>query len=123
MADLETFRGDSPPWEFTIEVAGTPVDLTGLQAATLTAKDDLASADPGLLQKTLAGGGIAVTDASAGKLEVRFVPNDTTSLLTDPTRSRVLEYDLEIIEASGRVSTVARGRLVIKPDVTTDPPP
>lgn len=93
---------------------GSPKDLTAL-----TIKFALSSISPSgqysteyLVQKTSGGGGITVTDATAGELEVDLDPADTASL-----GGRDVHFELEVFDGSGEGVVVAEGTLTVKRNV------
>lgn len=110
---LTVKRGDTIDLEVTVARGGSPVDLSGADL-WFTAKRKLKDLDiAAVAQKTL-GDGIAVTDAPAGELLVTLAPDDTDDL----TKETVLYCDVQMVEASGRVTTVASGTLTVQLDAT-----
>lgn len=109
--------GDTIALQVTLSRNGVPIDLTG---ATLwfTAKDDLDDLDAdAVFQKKTGGLGIAVTSAVNGQATVTIPPADTASLVNEP---QTLECDVQLLEADGTLTTVARGQLILQPQVTRD---
>lgn len=107
-----------------ITQALTPIDLTlGGTEIRFTAKAAISDADAGaVIRKTsgVAGGPGGITPdspASAGKniALVTIQPSETDALTTLPA---TLVFDVQLLEPSGRKSTIAEGDLVIVADVT-----
>jgi hypothetical protein len=111
----QAFVGDSIVLRLTITRNGAAVDLTG---ATLwfTAKEDWDDLDAdAVFQKKTGGLGIAVTDALAGEATVTIPGSDTASL---DNEVQTLECDVQLLEVDGTLTTVARGQLVLQPQIT-----
>lgn len=107
-------RGDTYPLEIPFIRGGQAVNLTGALSIKLTAKRRLNDALP-TIQKTLAAGGIVVTSAEGGLALATIQPADTL----DFTQQERLMYDVELVEASGRVSTTeGPGVLIVDMDVS-----
>lgn len=108
-------RGDTVIFDATITrpPGGPPVDLTG---ATLvcTGRRTLEEAASAFVFRVATGTGIVVTSAPAGACRVTIPATATAALPDWPA----LYVDLELTEASGRVSTPLRGRLILTPDVS-----
>lgn len=110
-----------------VTVENAPVDLTVANTQVrFTAKTSLALADDaatGVIRKTFGvtggPGGITVNDPATtdkNKLTVTLAASDSTAFPAgENTR---LEYDVELAEPSGRISTIARGTLTFSADVT-----
>jgi hypothetical protein len=115
VSDIRMKRGDSTPFKFQVKDANdVPVDVTGADF-WWTAKDRVADADNvAVIAKTKAGGGIVVTNQTLGQAEVRLVPADTSGF----TDNRVLLWDLQIKDQSGKVQTLDSGKLTVVADVT-----
>lgn len=106
--------GDTVLFDLAITRDGLPVDLTG---ATLwfTAKRSPADVDADAVFQKSTGSGISVSDAAGGLARVTVAPTDTSTLSnTDQT----LECDVQLKEADGTVTTVARGQLILIPQIT-----
>lgn len=74
-------------------------------------------ADPDLsavFQKTL-GSGIVYTNAAQGLATATLVGTDTSALA--PVKV-LLVYDIQVKDAGGNIFTIARGNLIVVPDVT-----
>lgn len=111
---LTAYRGDTILLLVTVTREGDPVSLDGA-SMWFTAKTDLALTDgaSGVIQKTV-GDGITVTDSDGGLALVTIDPSDTNDL----SGSVVYQCDVQTEEASGILSTAARGTLTILLDVT-----
>lgn len=108
--DFSMFQGDTRRLNFTLTRAdGSPLDLTGgtlrWQASRLKAPGVFSTMP--LLQKTETNG-VEVVDAFNGIVTVTLGPADTLSL------SGNLYHELEVVDASGDVSTVYAGDFQIK---------
>lgn len=106
MANLTIYRADYQPITITVTLAGSALNLTGLQAAKFLAKNELTDADASaVLTKTL-GAGITITDARSGKLKIELEASDTQGIAAS-----MLYYTLKITDGLGKTRTVANGRL------------
>jgi hypothetical protein len=112
--DLELPRGNSLdlPLAFLQENGIDPVDLSAvgikvwftMRTRPANAIDD---ADPPVLQKTLAGGGIVfVTNGINGQAKIVLAPTDTAAL---PQNSYF--YDVQLKATDGKITTTQRGRI------------
>lgn len=106
-------RGDTIDLEVTVTRDGAPVDLTGADL-WFTAKLKVKDADVDAVAQKTVGSGITVTDAVNGEALITLDPADTDGL----TKETTLYCDVQLVEASGRVTTVASGTLTILRDVT-----
>lgn len=100
--------------DFQITVAGVPQNITGW-TVWFTAKRRAGDADPGIFQKTIANGGLVVTSAATGVGFIRIDPSDTASL---PQERTTLWADQKAKDGAGQLFTVAKGTLIIRPEVT-----
>jgi hypothetical protein len=110
-------RGDSRTLlatVYTTEAMTTPQSLATATAIRFTARRT-SSAGTQVLQKTLAGGTVRITNAAAGQLEIDLAPADTSALPASVSR---LVYDLEITWPGPQVTTVDLGTLEVQPDVS-----
>lgn len=117
MADLQIRRGDYTVITFVARtVGGVLYDLSSVTKIWFLAKTNLSDADgSAVITKTLANGGIVVTDAVNGEGTITILAADTTALLdTVPP----LYYDLQILDAGGFPRTLQSGRLFVNADVT-----
>ena len=115
MTMLEATRGDDETYELTILAADQqPVNLTGAQLWFTAKRSHHHSDAEAIIRKTI-GAGITVVDAAAGRADVKVDAADTAGLPADQLQ---LVWDCQLKDASGQVSTVDSGRLVIVPDVT-----
>lgn len=116
-------RGDDLVFDLTAKKPdpGTGVllaiNLTGGKAyftakRSITGTDELAEIRLGS-QAPLAG--VTIQNAPGGILRVDVPPAATKGFQNDPV---VLAYDVEVVEATGQVTTVMRGLLTVSPDVT-----
>ncbi len=113
-------RGDTITIEWDLlDSNGAPVNLgaTGVKVwFTINPTIPHLATDPVLFQATLLNGGITIVGLpQAGKIRV-VVPASTTYFLTDGIEK--LYYDLQVLDADTRVSTVEKGRFFLSPDIT-----
>lgn len=114
------FRGDSfiQQLKFRRAHPGSnrpfPVDLTGA-AITATVKRTVVEPDNVALAQKTVGAGITIDDPVNGLFTVTLDPFDTIHQADGIVR---LELDVQVKEATGRVTTVLRGTLALEPDVT-----
>ena len=111
---LTAFRGDTITITGTITPAsgstlGTPID--GLELHVKHVITD----DAPFITKSV-GDGVTVVSESSTAIEwsVTLDPEDTADLTNDEL---ALVFDLELVESTGRRTTVAFGQLVLTPDV------
>jgi hypothetical protein len=111
---ITAVRGDTIDLEVTATRNSTALDLTGADIR-FTAKNSLRDADDdAVIAKTLADGVAVVGDPEDGIALVTIDPADTSTL----SRRTVLQCDVQVVEISGRVTTVAKGTLTIELDAT-----
>lgn len=109
-------RGDTYVMDLTAiqDSSDNALDLTGA-TLTMTAKfnvtDDNADA---LFELTTTGGGIVITDATAGEFTVTIPPAAT---LDCPFIKTIIFYDIQY-SLSGTIYTILRGQLIVVPDIT-----
>lgn len=104
---FERHRGDSKPFEITIEVDGTAEDITGW-TFRMTVSSDENPTDNTNRQFELTG---SITDATNGV--VQFVPS-TVQMDLDP---ETYWFDIEAT-VSGVVETIKKGRLLVIQDIS-----
>ena len=106
-----TFR---QPLQWSAGTPAVPVDLTGY-TARMQVRSELTSPAV-LLELTTENGRIGITDATAGKLELRLTATETAALAFE---SGV--YDLELVAPDAPDNTVTRllaGSVTVLPEVT-----
>lgn len=109
-------RGDTHKIRFTVRdlLTQAVIDITNWSAFRYTVKERVTDADSGaLISKTL-GGGIVKVDASNGLCEVTINPADTISLAS---REYDAVADIQGVDNSSQVWTLARGQHLIESDV------
>lgn len=86
--DLSIFRGDAASFAVALTLGGSPIDLD-LYDTFFTVKKRLTDPDSSAVIRknsasapTATSGGIVITDASAGKLSIDLLHNDTKNLLS-----------------------------------------
>jgi hypothetical protein len=98
-------QGDTLALDFdSVDEAGDVVSLIG---ATIRWQLSKASRKTALISKEI-GAGITVTDAAGGLYTVLLEPVDTLDL------QGTFYYEVEVVDADGRVSTVRRGEIEIE---------
>jgi hypothetical protein len=117
MTDLQIRRGDYVEITFVARTVGSGLyDLSGATKIWFLAKTNVADVDASaVITKTLANGGITLTDAANGAGKIVLVATDTNAIAdTAPA----LYYDLQILDLNGRTRTLESGRLFVNSDVT-----
>ena len=107
MSKITFYRGDTA----TINVALTDTDLTG-GSVFFTAKsevDDSATDSTAVVTKKVT----SHTDPTAGETTITLSASDTNGITPG-----IYEYDIQIVLASGVVSTVQVGKMEVKGDIT-----
>lgn len=117
MTILAATRGDNETYQLTIlDAAGAAMDITSVLEIWFTAKSSLDDADAdAVIAKTKTGGGITIIDGPTGRADVALLPADTAGLAA---RRLELHWDCQVKAASGAITTVDSGTLVVSPDVT-----
>lgn len=85
------------------------VNITGATAVFILSNNPYSAA---IVTKS-SGSGIVITDGPAGILTVSLDPADTAALAGS------FYYEVELTDASGRVSTIVVGQINIRADVVT----
>ncbi len=96
---------------------GAPLDLTlpGVKV-WFTVKYYLDDKDVKALAQLTLGAGIATRDVlTSGRIRVTLPATVTAQVNEGATR---LYYDLQVLDGTGRVTTVEKGLFVVEPDVT-----
>ena len=106
--DLCISRGDTTAWTFTIKSDGTAIDITGFSyLLTVDPSDEPTGSGSNLFQLT-------------GTLTfplVGIVSFQMTALQADQTPSEYF-YDLQQVDGSGNIRTIAKGTFEFKQDIT-----
>lgn len=112
---LFMIRGDTREWSFAvIDENKSAVPLPGA-TGYFTAKFDITDADSAAVFKLTETNGITFDSGSGGTGSIKLVPANTSSV---PDIRTTLVFDFQI-KVSGNTYTVARGNLIVDPDVTT----
>jgi hypothetical protein len=116
MSDLSLYRGDDATFTVTAnDSSGNAVDLSGT-TLIWTAKRSKFDADAdAVLQKKSSDGGVTIltqSGATLGQATITVDAVDTDSL----TRQTFCFWDLEVVDGSGKVRTLATGTLMIQLD-------
>ncbi len=114
---VEMMRGDSR--SLTIQAkqpnSNNPQDITGW-SLWCTGKTNLRQADAdAMFQKTLAAGGITITNGPLGVAKVKLDPADTAGASAPSTQ---IYCDVQGRDVLGDVVTLASGTILIHADVT-----
>lgn len=112
MTDFQIVRGDDATLAVALtDAEGQPVDPDDVQWAAFTAKRAHRDADiDAILRKDLDAGITRGEDT----LDVEIAASDTAELVAPLD----LVWDVEVIDADGRTTTVASGLIRVVPDVT-----
>lgn len=112
--NLALIRGDTNVFDATVTLDSVPLNISAydIWCTAKYSKDDLDI--NALFQVTKAAGAIVVTGADNNIARITVAANLTTALTSDV---RVF-YDVQIKSASGQITTVADGSMVISKDVT-----
>lgn len=110
VTDLDMVRGDTGEWTFTFTDDSTPPVPVNDPAATYTM-----SARVALLDATTVFIAGPFAQSTPGTATMIVTPTMTNALAR---REICLYYDVEVVEAGGRTTTIARGHLFVHPDVT-----
>jgi isochorismate hydrolase len=111
---LAMTRGDLTKFRSTLSRNSIPITTTPTQVWFTAKKKATDADDKAVFQKTW-GDGIAWADQPNGVIEITLQPEDTSTL----TRVKwVLEYDIQVLEPSGQLTTTERGKLTVNYDVT-----
>jgi hypothetical protein len=112
--DIEAIRGDTETYDLTLtDAAGDPVNLTG-STVWFTAKRRTSDPDEDAIITATQGEGLEVTNAAGGALTLTLAPADTEALESRLVR---LEYDVQLKDGTGRITTPLRGKLYVHPDI------
>lgn len=109
--DVFAKRPDPSPLVDVLET----IDLTGGKA-WFTAKRTISEPDENAdIRLSTSLGGVAILNPTAGQVRTTVPPAKTTALPDDVV---TFDYDVQVMDAAGVVTTVQAGRLFISPDVT-----
>jgi len=118
MADLTMTRGDARTLDVPITLDGAPWTIPVGATVRFTAKERTTDADGAAKIAKSTGSGITAVDDVA---TVTIAPADTDALAADGLDA-TLWYDVQVAGAGFGPWTVARGRLIVQPDVTRATP-
>lgn len=112
--NINVFRGDSKTIEKTLsDEDGVIVDLTGAELRFSVKIDRfLLDADALISKDSIVPDGITITDATGGKFKVDIDAADTGLEIRD------FEYDIQLKDSGGKVTTIFTGVFTIEQDVT-----
>ena len=105
-------RGDTFPFTVTISVAGSPLDLTGFGAITMTVdpSDEPVDATNNLFTNT----GV-ISDAVNGEVTFTLSTADADQTPGD------YFHDMQYVDAGGFIRTFAKGTYQVLQDITKSP--
>lgn len=115
MLELSGVRGDTNVYDLRVIRQNAPVNLTGVKM-WFTLKDDRNDPDSeALIQVNNIDDPSQVyyTQPTAGRAQIALLPGDTVALVDN-----AFYYDIQILETSGAVTTIANGILHLENDVT-----
>lgn len=111
---FEIDHGTTDFLDFAVVLNGVPQNITGWTLWS-TAKRRPSDADPGVFQKSTAGGGLTITNAAGGLGTVTLAPADTSPL---PEERTSLFEDLKAKDGAGNIFVLAKWILVVRPVAT-----
>jgi hypothetical protein len=116
---LTIVRGDTKTWTLTLTRGSLPVPFPTGTRFWFTAKNSLLDSDDQAIiaidsASTFTTGSIAITSTSLGTASLSLFPPATINLNPPIT----LQYDIQLKEIDGTVSTVAVGTLAVTADAT-----
>lgn len=118
---LSLIRGDDEVISVVVLQPGsttTPLDITGIISLRFTIKRKITELDADALVALDLTDGITVDSAIDGEVTI-----DIDSLLTDSlTSAFVGVWDLQMVDAVGRIQTIKSGTVTIDRDVTRTAP-
>lgn len=113
--DIRIWRGDTweEDWVLTQE-DGNPFDLTGVKLF-FTVKTDptIADVSANLRLTSTPSSGITITDAANGEVSLSITQSQTAALTPQS-----YYYDIQVVTATPKVYTLARGRFIVEADIT-----
>jgi hypothetical protein len=113
MTDISITRGDDRDYDITVTTdVGNAWDITG--AELRFAARYSGSIHTFIDKVSTASGEIDITNAAGGLALLHLDPADTLKL---PLKTVNLQYDLQLTESSGPVTTIVSGTLTVAPDV------
>ena len=110
MAEITYYRGDSYPIPFALEVesTGNPLPISGY-SFTMTVNAERNPSATDTPEFAVVG---SIVDATAG--EVSFTPTEANTDIDPGT----YWYDVEMVDDSGNVRTIAKDKFIITMDIT-----
>lgn len=113
MSYLTIVRGDDETLDILVtdQDTGDPVDLASAELTWMTKRRRNDVDADALIVKTI-GAGITVTNEPGGAAEVVITSADTDAIVPG-----AYWWELQSVDATNRVATLAGGRIVILPDL------
>lgn len=120
--DITIVRGDTKTWTLTLTRGSSPVPFPSTAPGTkfwFTAKSSLLNPDDQAVIAidsvgSFTTGSITIISTTLGTASLTLFPPATINLIPPVT----LQYDIQLKETDGTVSTVAVGTLAVTPDAT-----
>ena len=111
---IRMYRGDTRVIVGTAKQSGTAMNITG-GTIVMTARYGIG--ETAVFTHDNAGnGGIVLTSPTSGIFTITIAPASTSSL---PDEEMQLQYDIQYTTSGSAVYTLARGTLLVTPDITT----
>lgn len=118
MSDLSMYRGDDDDFTITaLDATGAAVDLTGTTLIWTVKRSRTDPDSAAVIQKKSSDGGITIltqSGATLGQATINLAAADTSPL----THQTMGYWDLQVVDAAGKVQTLSTGTLMILLDVT-----
>ncbi len=110
--DITRKRGDTFPIRLTLTDDGTAVDITGytFKLTVDSSPDPPETTDPSATEIFQVAG--VITAAASGQFEFRPLASDMNQT------PETYFYDVEMIDPSGYIATIAKGKFTIQQDIT-----
>lgn len=117
---LSLIRGDDEVLSVVVlqPNSTTPLDITGITSLRFTIKRKITETDAEALVALDLTDGITIDDATVGEVTIEIDSALTDSLTTNFTGV----WDLQMVDATGRIQTIKSGTVSIVRDVTRTAP-
>lgn len=115
--NLTMFRGDTSVLHLTVLQDGEPVNIAGA-TIWMTAKRSVEDSDAKAVFQVKTPDDIEITDGAGGLATITVPASATATLPLERSQPLNLVYDIQLKTATGIVSTIDGGTIMVKPDVT-----